>query len=331
MKNHAETNLVGSSRFTAVTAVAMGLLLGGCYSAPSHVAALKLDAPEGLVVQAPKYWDAKGLSTQAFAARPKVAIVEFSVEYVVEKRLGLFGSRPVADAGEISLTGGVADIVGFGRETFELDDATMQSLPAAIQPHFEQRLTDAGFEVLSADRVTKSAAFKTLAGPKPGALYPILFHNLFGSDTGRPKEIRIYPASNLKILDGDSQAQRTAVREILAQCGADIGLIVRVRVGADDGYASIEQDSEIRVISAGEPGAPAGRLTAMRSILSDATITKTDGFELFSGSVTRADPALYKAELSSIVGPFMGMAITTLRGGAERAATGMVSDKHPAE
>lgn len=309
--------------------LAGGLAMGGCYSAPSHISALNLDNPGDLAVAAPKYWDAKDLSTEAFAPRPRVAIVEFSVEYVTEKRLGLFGSRPVADVGEISITGGIADIVGFGRESLELDEETMKSLPGAILPHFEQRLVQAGFEILPPGRVVESGAFQSLPGLKPGDLYPVVYHNLIGSDTGRPKEVRVFPSTDLKVLDGDSLAQREAIRQLLAQCGGEIGLIVRIRVGADDGFASIEQDSEIRVISAGGPDIPAGRLTALRSILSDATITKTDGFELFSGSVTYADPELYRAELSRLIGPFTGMAITTLRGGPERAATGMVSGKSP--
>lgn len=310
-------------------AIAASLVSGGCYSAPSHISALNLDNPDELAVAAPKYWDATDLSTQAFAPRPRVAIVEFSVEYVTEKRLGLFGSRPVADVGEISITGGIADIVGFGRESLDLDEETMKSIPGAIRPHFEQRLVQAGFEVLPPGRVVESDAFGSLQGLKPGDLYPVVYHNVIGSDTGRPKEVRVFPSAELKVLDGDSQAQRETIRQLLTQCGAQIALIVRIRVGADDGFASVEQDSEIRVISAGEPDMPAGRLTALRSILSDASITKTDGFELFSGSVTYADPDLYRAELSRLIGPFTGMAITTLRGGPERAATGMVSGKAP--
>lgn len=304
-------------------------LAGGCFSSPRHAADLKLDEPAALAAHAPTYWDAHALPTSAFAPRPRVAILEFSVEYVTVKRLGLFGSRPIADIQEFSITGGAAHLAGLGREKLDLDEATMAQLPAALEKRFEHTLESAGFDVVAPDRVAATPAYAALLALTPGEPYAGQFLSPLGSDTGRPKEIRVFPTAGLKVLPRDADNQLGDLRSVLADAGAELGLIVRVRVGADGGFASIERDSHIRVIT--PAGQTPGRLTALHSILSDGRIAADESFKFLSGSVTTADAALYREEVQRLADPFLGMAVAELRGGDERWAAGAVSGLTPAQ
>lgn len=318
-----------SRRAALLLPVLLATLAGGCFSAPRHAAEVGFGGPASLAAHAPTYWKGSDLPSSGFAARPRVAVLEFSVEYVTTKKLGLFGSRPIADVQEFSITGGAAHLAGLGREKLELDEGTMRQLPSALEKQFERTLELAGFDVIGPDRVAASPAFAALVTLTPGEPYAGQFLSPVGSDTGRPKEIRVFPAEGLKILPREAENQTLDLRRVLAETGGELGLIVRVRVGADEGFASIERDSHIRVVTAS--GEVQGRLTALHSILSDGRIAADESFRLFSGSVTTADAALYREEVQRLAEPFLGMAVAELRGPEDRWAAGAVSGLSPAQ
>lgn len=294
--------------------------LAGCHAAPRHAADSSLTADA-----APsQYWKVNDLPPLPESGRRSLALAEFSVEYVTEKKLGLFGSRPVAGVDEFSISGGIADIVGIGKDRLELDSAEMARIPSILAADFEKHLTEAGFDVLPPAQIAAGASYASIEGLTPGAAYPVEFLNVVGSDTGRPKAIKVYPAQPLKVLPGDPSAMQDHFSRILADTRADVALAVRLRVGVDRGFASVERDSSF--VFAWVPptdGTPSdttlrtGKAVAVRSLLSDDKVTLSENFQPFRGDVNSVDAAKFESALRAVLGPYTELAFRQVRSNSE--------------
>ncbi|MDX2148772.1 MAG: hypothetical protein SFZ23_14760 [Planctomycetota bacterium] len=305
-----------ASRRPAFAALALVGLLGagfGCHSAPKHVASLD-DASRGKPAAA-TYWKNLGVPEMPQGGRSRLGITEFSVEYVVSKRYGLFGSRPVAGVDEYSITGGITDLVGIGRDQLELEPQVMSELPGALHAQFARQLQDVGFEIIPLAQVAAAPAYQQIESFTPGAAYPVQFLNVVGSDTGRPKQIKVYPADGLKVVKGNGPRADEIKRSLLKELGADVLASVRLRVGVDSGFASVERESSVRLTWLDEAGnLKSGEIKAIKSLLSDAKVNADDSFALFQGDVNTVDPALYREQLMAAFKPYASLAVQTLQG-----------------
>lgn len=298
------------------------LALAGCHAAPRHAA----DAALSEAAAPAQYWQARDLPALPQAGHRTLALAEFSVEYVTEKKMGLFGSRPVAGVDEFSITGGIADIVGVGKDQLEIDKAEMARIPGVLAADFQRQLTEAGFDVIPASVVAASASYAALGGLAPGAAYPAEFLNVVGSDTGRPKAIKVYPASPLKVLPGDRSAMQQFFSKVLTETNADVALAVRLRVGVDGGFASVERDSSLLFAwvprdAPAQPAVRTSKVIALRSLLSDDKVTLSENFRPFRGDVNNVDPARFETALRAILRPYAELAFRQVQTGTGTTQT----------
>lgn len=290
------------------------LAVGGCFVGPDHLAEARLTSPDEVTARKDRWWATANAPTITQAAR--VAIVEFSIEYVTVKKLGLFGTRPIVDVQEFSITGGAAHLAGIGREKLVLDDEAMRTLPGELYASFVEQLTAAGLDVLPTEHVIDADSLSHIGAFDTGESLDGMFLSPAGSDTGRPKEIRIFSAAPLRALRGDSTEINAAAARAANALGANYALRVVVRLGADNGYASIERESHITVIPCNGFTDPLGapKVYAVRSLLSDGRIATSENFELLSGTVTTADANLYKQEVRTLAEPFLAMGLSSIGG-----------------
>ncbi|MDX2017007.1 MAG: hypothetical protein SFY95_05115 [Planctomycetota bacterium] len=292
---------MGSTRIARSLIALAGVLglasaLGGCHSAPPTLTQAKLATDADVNARAKEYWVNEGLTFKPKPGqKPRVVIAEFSVEVVTVKLLGLLGSRPVVGADEFSITGGALTLLGVGKEQAELKVETMKALPDRLLPMFEKELEARGYEVLPRLQVQGAPSYLALQGLEPTEAYGLQAINVVGSDTGRPKEVVVYPATGLKTLRED--LPREKMRALLAETGSDLALRVRIRVGVDEGRATVERDSIVRAVWADSAGTAFGQLKSLKSIRSDAEIAKKE-FTPIKGDVWMVNDTLYQSELA---------------------------------
>lgn len=291
--------------------------LTGCYAAPDALSDAGLDLASARFALAPEYWRNDAVPPVAAGQRPRVALAEFTVEYVTAQQYGLLGSRPVVGVDEFTITGRAIDLVGIGRDTVEFDDRMRPALASALRDRFVSELSARGYDVTPAADIAAATSYSGFESLAPGAAYPLTFFNVLGSDTGRPKEILAYPASGLKVIPKSQVDQSAVERRLLDELAADVALRVRLRVGVDSGHGWVGQDSSVRVAwTDPETGELVfGELHATRSILTDEPITLSDDFELLRGDVYRVDPAKASEQYPRIADVFLAMALDRLEPG----------------
>lgn len=297
-----------------LTIVGSALISGGCYVGPDHLADTGLVNSESLVATKDRWWAAA--NAPCIAPHARVAVVEFSVEFVAVKKLGLFGTRPIIDIQDYSISGGAAHLAGLGREKILLDEHTLRSLPDDLYRSFIDQLSAFGLEVLPAEAIASAPALDALDAFEPGESLAGIFLSPAGSDTGRPKQVRVFPAAPLRVLRGDSAVIHDAAARTADALDADYALRVVIRLGADNGYASIERESHITVVPRAGVHDPLGppRVYAVRSLLSDGIVSDHETFELLSGTVTTLNPALYRHEIRTLAEPYLSMGIASIAG-----------------
>lgn len=308
------------------------LSCGGCFVGPDHLAQAKLTNEHALAESKDHWWAAANAPVMTPHAR--VAVVEFSVEFVAVKKLGLFGTRPIIDIQDYSFSGGAAHLAGIGREKIILDENALLALPGDLYHSFIDQLAACGLDIISMPTVADVPALSVIDAFEPGESLAGIFLSPTGSDTGRPKEVRIYPAAPLRSLRGDSADINAAAARAADALDADYALRVVVRLGADDGYASIERESHITVIPRSGVLEPLGppRVYAVRSLLSDGVVADDASFELLTGTVTTVNPARYRQEVCTLAEPYLAMGIASIAGLAppiNSAAAGMVRTHPP--
>lgn len=301
-------------------AVVVCAALCGCHSAPKQMKHYSLETRDGALASTEEFWSNSGVPALLREGRQRIIVTEFALEYVTEKRSGLFGTRPVIGVDEFSITGGIANLVGIGRDELDLSEEEMVELPTLLHARFEERLRGAGFDVVGAECVAASASYAGFNAIEPGGGYGGAFLNIGGSDTGRAKAIKVYSAANLKALRGDASKLAEIERALLEELGADAAVRVRLRLGVDRDCATIERDSTVRVAWREGEERGEGTMRAVRSLLSDEKVVSRSGFRPFRGDVSTVDRERYRREVLTIYEPFGEMIVGTLAGSTAELA-----------
>jgi hypothetical protein len=315
--------------------VAAAMMLAGCRALPVQYSPATFRTQADIESSATAFWKASSLPDickdaareQAAQARkaeplgegsvavgapqpPKIAIVEFTVEYVTTKLETPFKQQAVAGATEFGYIGLPVTVIGLGRKRVIYNHDLKTYLPNEFYNIFVGEMENAGYAILPADIVKRAGAYGDFVAVAPGSAKPLEFLNVVGSDTGRSKNVEYWPAQGLSTIVG---AQRGSVdkieRQILAQTGADAALRVRVRVGVWYGYASIERETRIEVVTLSH----AGKITAKRSLVSQQIVIDKSKFKVFQGVVYPVKTNLYTEQMAQIFAAYAKMAVEMLR------------------
>jgi len=191
---------------------------------------------------ADQYWKRHGVPDMQSYGYKRVAIVSFSVEYVLRRV-------------EAPLT------------TVETryPEKLLSGLADQCYADFVRALGARGLEVVSPEQIEQTGAYRSLV--------PLL--NLerpaqgLASDLGRIKRVRVRAPRGQHFVERARDVEIESVEaRILDELAADVAVRVRIRVGASKGRLSIERGSTIWVLSSDV----VGNLTADRSLLSDETV-----------------------------------------------------------
>jgi hypothetical protein len=318
-------------RAAAVVAVAAALMtVSGCHAAPASFATANLADPLSLERAAPIYGKATtlpdvcaaadglaapetsttGKGTAAAPARPRIAIAEFTVEFVTDKLDTPFKQQPVAGTTEYGYIGLPATLIGIGRRTVVYDDVLKRHLPDELYDVFVRQLAAGGLDVLPAATVAAAPAYKEFVTANPGSTKPGEIFNIMGSDTGRTKRLEYWPAKGLATLTHPTEGSfDTVERRLLAETDALTVLRVRVRVGVWRGYASVERETRIEVTAAHG----AGHMVQQRSIVSDEMSIDESKWKLFRGSVYPVRTSSFAHAMEEVFTPDAAMAVDMLK------------------
>jgi hypothetical protein len=283
---------------------AAGCVLAGCRTAPETLGAADLRGADAPADTASEYWKQEGAPPMGEAGSRRVAIVEFSVEYVTVKHESPFQSQFMAGAPPVTpVTAGLA-VSGLQRRQVSFGESLCAELPDELYAMFVAQLVERGFFVLSPERVCGSRAYQRFetAAMDDGSFLQRL--NYVSSDTGSIKKMVAYPASGYRLVgeanDGDAEEVELA---LLDEVGADLALRVRVRVGVYRGHATVERGTVVNVLSRDATGS----LNAERSLLSDVEVIDDKRFKAVKGQTVTVDALSYRSAMRRVFPPYMAL------------------------
>jgi|GEM_PF-2470621 len=292
----------------AFVLLAVGMA-SGCHSAPQTMRAVNLEG-ETKIASAGEFWERRGLGPIGAGGGRRVAIIEFSVEYVTEKLEFPGKSQPKVFGTQYGMTGFAATSVGIGRTQAVFDGELKRKLPGALYGQFEGELKRAGYDVTAMEKVAGARAYSSFKTRKAGPSGLARWLDIGGNDTGNPKKIESYPAEGLQVIKGEGSKEfNAAAADIMNELQADVVLAAKVRLGLFAGRASVEQGSRIWAVTATE----SGQLWARRSLLSEEPVAQKGKWRLFRGRVYEIDGDRYRAAMEKLFPAYVSLAPVELR------------------
>lgn len=184
------------------------------------------------------FWEVREPVAIDSIASPRVAVVEFTVEYA-----------------SAAVTG----------QTGELDFAASMKveLPGILYEGFVGTLPAYDRHAVPIETVSEAEAYGRLEGTGIEDA-PM--------ETAADKEGIRYPVDGLLSLAGESRETDAVIRDLLDEVEADYALQVRLRVGVRDGRASIEKGSTVRLVA--RDGA--GLLETKLALVSPQNVTEEE-------------------------------------------------------
>ncbi len=198
---------------------------------------------------------------------PRIAIVEFTVEYVSS-----------AETGE-------ARTVDFGT-------GMRLELPGVLYQGFVAELPEFDRHSVPLATVSGAAAYKNLEG--------VGIADVSLAPTPEDGNTR-YPVDGLLCLTGDEARTDAVLVDLIGEVEADLGLLVRQRVGVRDGRASIEYGSTFRVVAAGGSGMVESNLT----LVSAESVVEEEP----DSQVMAIDSKRFVRAIQRLFGPCIAMAL----------------------
>lgn len=214
------------------------LLCAGCASSPRGGDVLDLRTLSR------DFWLIKSRTESVEQDQARIAVVEFTLEYVPEVK---------------SAAG--ADDLDFGKG-MELE------LPGILFQEFVDIFPEFNRRAVSLDEITGAKSFQGLKGTPLDS--EKLVSGAINHEASNGEGLR-YPVEGLLALE-DGPETDAAIRGILKETGAVSALQVRWKVGIRDGRASIEKGSTIRVIN--ENGV--GLLETRQTLVSAKNVVEED-------------------------------------------------------
>jgi hypothetical protein len=293
--------------FAALVAACAGLATG-CHSVPSTRRAAALDDLATFTQAAPRYWGKKGAACPSSTKR--IAIVEFSVDYVSEKLLSPSLAQPTFGGIDYTTEGFILTTIGFWRTKTAFDEPLKSALPTEMYEIFVRELERRGYSVVPLEEVRRAEAYSRLAAEKPGASSLWQWLSVVTTDTGNAKKMQVYPAEGLVTIRNANGAKVEDVEAALAsEVGADACIRARFRVGLYDRRATVERGSRIFIWT------PMGgeELWASTSLQSYEQVADKGEFKAFQGRVHTVDSAKYREAIGEIFPVFVDMALIRMK------------------
>lgn len=231
---------------------------------------------EQIRFEARAYWEFRGLVPLPPEVKaPKVAVLEFSVQYVTDVDPGT-GGVPTHVVG--------ADFPAALR--LRLPDLLLEVL-AGLAPEFDRI-------ILPPDSVLNHPSYRELRGVTKAELGVV-------SPSARAEANRYYPAEGLKVIRDDETAHKTAIWRLIRDLGADTAVQVRLAVGVNpEGKAVIHHGSHFIVHAIGNTGVGVSR----KPLVGDAVVVTR----------SRLGPPTVEADLfvpavKALARPYLAMAL----------------------
>lgn len=287
-------------------------LAAGCYHAPRTLTEAGLDNPDRVLADAPLYWENVGTPPAPHTPRPRIAVAEFSVEFVTDKLTGFFGSRPMFATEAFSITGRCVELLGFGRLQARFDDQTKSRIPGVLYGQFVDQLKSQGYDVIATPELAGTPAYQKFEHVEPQDAYVTDYFNITGGDTGRARSIEVFSAAGLKTIDEGQKGLAAIQADLMEEARADAVLRVRIRVGIDRERAALQQDSLVRVVWHEQDGVREGELRCIRSIVTDDKVVARTTWRPIQGDVDVVDASLFAAGITRAFPAFANMALYRL-------------------
>jgi hypothetical protein len=251
-----------------------------------------LTQPEIVRQAATKYWRRNNFPRLGKSDSRRVALVDFTVEYVTElleapKRQGPTDKQEKPED--------IARRLGrFETRKIIFDSDFQHQLTAEIYAMLVRELEKTTRQIVPTTEIIATHAYqraKTVAGPQT-----VLIGEIHRSDPERtyPRKVLVHAASGLRIFKKtpDDRAAQIAV-DLLKEIDADVAVRARFRVGIHRGRATIERDSRIWVLSR----RVRGNMILERSLISDNSVVTDEDFRLVNPEKYTVDSDKYLATM----------------------------------
>ncbi len=280
----------------------------GCFATPKVESDPRIDRPGEIekTVYA-DYWMRRDVPFIRDKRGLKVAIIEFSVEFVTVKMLkGIPGGAAKIDITAVTPIGAGLSLLGIGKRVAEYEPDLLEQLPGQLYKSFVSVLTREGVQVYPTRFVVDSDAYKKfLTVDKDESSFFQRF-NIVGSDTGRIRASVTYPMEGLGVIAGAEGGDVIDVdAELMKELGADYVIRARFRVGVHEGAASIERGSVVTVTEKDVLGS----LESGRSIFSDQSVLRNEGFLPIRGNKYEVHTRKYELAMKSLFPRYVRIAL----------------------
>ena len=245
------------------------LVLAGCAGTPERVNVKSLQSRSSVERWAKKFWDVVDSPKASGAKKPKVAIAEFSINYV--------GNTQDSATQDVNLSRGLA-----------------VELPSILYQAFVDTMLEFDAEAIPLESVSESAAYARLQGTQLSDIDLVE-----GNITDYT-----YPVDGLRVIQSDQSRAQEALTSLLAEVGADTVLQVRLKVGLHGGHAVIAKGSTFRVTN--KHGT--GLLKSKMAVISEGPVLDRNAQKLDS-STLHINSAHFTKEVQEVFRPYISMAL----------------------
>ena len=208
--------------------------------------------------------------------------------------------------------GGALELIGIGRAETPIGPDERATVTGSMYTRFIDDLHADGYELVPQSDIHKEAAYASLsAGHADGESAessPVDYLRLLSTDIGVINASTKVPAPGTRLLKDDlSKADREKFETILLHnTHADATVSVHLLVGCYRDRAALEQNSQLRVMTADDRETT---MTSQRSVLSDNKVRSPAHFVLIVGNVEPVKPELFDPELVKLLQPYLKPAL----------------------
>ena len=275
-----------------VLLILLAAVMIGCKKPPDTYRESELADPEIVRLASTKYWRRTNFPRLTMSDSRRVAMVDFTVEFVTEMLEAPTWKGP--DDEEEKPEAKALRLGHFKPKKVIFDSDFRQQLTDEIYAILVRELEKTSRQIVPAAEITASQSYqlaKTVAGPQTMLLGQIHRED---PDFSYPRKVLVHAAGGLRIFKKtpNDRAAQIAVA-LLREIGADVAVRARFRVGVHRGRATIKRGSRVWVLSR----RVRGNMILKRTLLSDTRVVTDDDFRLVNPDDYTVDSEKYLATM----------------------------------
>jgi hypothetical protein len=302
-------------------AVAMAAGIGACVGGPKKYEGAQFADGAAIQKNSGSYWKRDGWWGGLPKTVQKVAITQFTIEYVTQ-------NKNTSGADALSILGAM-EMMGVGKRQRVFDENFKRQLPTVLYGKFVEALQAEGLEVVTMETLTSQPAFAQLKRGSEGAESSAFGRNLLGKvDRSESAKVQAYSAAGLPpVDDGWFNAGKNALAEgsLIGETGAQAGMRVRMRVALDDdGRAVLDAGSVIHLmyglkqgdVAPGQKGwyvAERGNIISSQAMRDDVPVITSKEFQAFKGDVYTIDGPKFQESIMKMYPAYARMAASRMK------------------